>query len=165
MVINNMCSIDISQYDIANYLGVNIPDGETIPFVFNIKKTDQNSNIGVIVTGNEINDLFEHFDIPLKETYKSAYRIYPDDFGLLVKKELLQNKSIICGFSYGYLYDKNNFDIGHVSIITNISDDYSSMFLLDPGPDDCGLKEVETNKLFSAIRLKRNGIWVISQKN
>lgn len=163
-VINAMCNINISQYDIANFLGVNVPIGERIDFVNNISTTEKSADIGVIIKGNEINELFEYFEIPLTERYLSAYRIYPDDFAALVKKEISKNNSVICGFSYGFLYGCNNLDIGHVSIISGVSEDCTYITLIDPGPDDYGFKKVETSRLFESMRLKKNGIWVISYK-
>ena len=98
------------------------------------------------------------------ETYRSAYQIHPDDFTSLLKKELLKNNSIICAYSYGGLYGYDSIEVGHVSIILDVSDDLSTVTILDPGPDDYGMKEVNADRLLLAMRMKKNGLWIISSK-
>lgn len=164
VIIKAMCDTNISQYTIANYFGVNIPFGETVPGVSNLIKTEDSSKFGVEIKNNEVNSLFDFFNLPLFERYQSAFNIYPEDFPFLVKKILSQSNSIICGFNYSYLYDYEESKIGHVSIITNVSDDMTTIELLDPGPNDFGLKCVSADKLYNAIRMKHNGLWIISKK-
>lgn len=72
MIVKAKCKEEYSQYEIADYFGVNIPNDEHIANVRNVFYTNDTNNIGVVIKDNEVNEFFNAFSIPLIETYRSA---------------------------------------------------------------------------------------------
>lgn len=154
-------NISLSQQELAEFLGVNVKKDYNGK-VSNIKyQTDENL-LGVTFRKELMSDIFKHFKLPFREHYLTIREVEDEYFleGEIVER--LKNQfHIICGFSYGVLYntrDKEKY--GHVSIITAIEN--RVVTLLDPGPLEPGKKEVKIFDLFEAIYIKNGGLWLIS---
>jgi hypothetical protein len=124
-------------------------------------KTDNPNEYGIKLEKDTINEFFKHFDIPLSEKYVSIFQYEDWSFDDAISDFLKTDNHIVCGFSYSLLYnEKANIDVGHVSIIT--AKNYSEIELLDPGPKNPGIKHIDSENLYSAIKRKRDGLWLIS---
>jgi hypothetical protein len=152
----------VSRYEISNYFGVNLPIGVTIDKISNYKNIDDPNFFGIVIMPNLINQFFECYNIMLTEDYISINTISEDSFVSLVDKKIA-NAFILCGYDYGYVHnEEKNLGIGHVSIISEIDDRYAIIF--DPGPRNYGFKKIDSDRLFSGIRRKNDGLWCIYSK-
>jgi hypothetical protein len=160
LILNNF-GYNIDRYEIANYFGVNIPVDEKISKVQHYYNTEDKNKLGIIINDNNINSIFNHFHIKLIEKYTSINTILEESFVSTVKK-MMEESYVICGFDYGYVYDEpKNIRLGHVSIITEITDD--NVMLFDPGPRNFGMKKIDTYRLFCGIKKKQDGLWCICE--
>lgn len=160
-VLRNYGIASLSQVEIAEFFGVNVPlhyEGE----VKNILKTDDINLYGIRVQKNGINTFFDHYKLPLTENYISVFTFNDWQFEDIVKDNLKNNSHIVCGFDYGRLYDTIDIGLGHVSLITAASE--NKITLLDPGPRGAGSKQVDIDDLFLAIKAKKDGLWIMSRK-
>jgi hypothetical protein len=164
IIIKTDCNIDIDQKEIGNFFGIYVPNDYSGNLV-NVIKTDDMNKWGVIISNNEINDFFIKYELPLREKY-IPINMYEDwNFEEEITKSLIENKYLICGFDYGFLFEKYKANsIGHVVLILKILGDYNHRIIkiYDPGPNNAGIKAVNSIDLFYAIHLKKNGIWMIS---
>ncbi len=161
-VIKNAIDVDITQDEIAEFYGVNHPPGLELE-IKNTKVTSETWNQGIIFDKEGLNKFFKYKNLPLTEKYIPISTI-SDEFELedQILTNFSQHRHIIFGYSYGVLsMDDNKYDVGHVSIVTGVSNG-SYITILDPGPDGNGLKNIPIDYLYSAIRYKKDGLWVIS---
>ncbi len=153
----------MNQESIANYFGLCIPydKAEFFTDLKNITYSDEPSNWGITVKKNGLNGFFQNFSIPLKEIYIPISTLNDFSFEKEIERNLIERNHIICGYNYSSLY-KNNENVGHVSIITGLTDD-GTIYLLDPGPKENGIKKINSYDLFIAIKRKNDGLWIITQ--
>lgn len=119
--------------------------------------------LGVNFTIKELNSAFERFDVPLTASFTPIVELNDYDLDKLVRKALLNGNHVIVGYSYDALFNCGvNEEIGHVSIITEIDD--REVTILDPGPQDAGLKKVSFYDLYCAIHKRNAGVWLIRNK-
>ena len=91
---------------------------------------------------------------------------YMDEFSFFetIKKLLNDNYWVICGFSYGMLYDDPElYDCGHVNLILNTIGD-SKVVVYDPGPKNPGQKIIEEDNLYVAMRKHAGALTLIKFK-
>jgi hypothetical protein len=151
--------IAFNEKEIVDYFTLYIPENYK-----NIKgiKTNNPDDYGIKLTNTTLNDFFKHFNFPLHEKYLSIFTYDDWSFNFDLERLLNTNNHIICGFSYGSLYNEpDNIAVGHVSLITKING--SEIQLLDPGPKHPGLKYVNSDNLYAAIKRKKDGLWLISE--
>ena len=152
-------NISFNENEIKNYFTINIPENYE-----NLKGIETNNpdDYGIKLLNSTLNDFFKYFNFPLHEEYMSIF-VYEDwSFNDAIEDLLNTNNHIVCGFSYGSLYNEpNNISIGHVSIITKKNG--AKIQLLDPGPKYPGLKYVDSYDLYVAIKTKKDGLWLISE--
>jgi hypothetical protein len=151
------------RYEIANYYGVNIPPDAKISNVQHYYHTEDKNKLGIIMNSNSINDLFDHLSIKLTEKYISINTLLEESFVSTVQK-MIEKSYVICGYDYGYVFDEpRNICLGHVSIITEITDD--SVMIFDPGPRNFGIKKLDTYRLFCGIKNRKDGLWCICERD
>jgi len=152
---------NVDRYEIADYFGVNIPFGEKINKIQNYCNTEDKNKYGIIINQDDINNFFYHYNIKLIEKFISINTLLEETFVPMIQK-MMEDSYVICGFDYGYVYDepKNKY-LGHVSIITEITDDNVKIF--DPGPRNFGIKYLDTYRLFCGIKNKKDGLWCICE--
>jgi hypothetical protein len=140
---------------------VNIPSDAKINKVQQYYHTEDKNKFGIIIYSDSINNLFHHFGIKLIEKYVGINTI-PEESFVSTVQELLKKSYVICGYDYGYVYNEpKNICLGHVSIITEITDD--TVMLFDPGPRNFGIKRLDTYRLFYGIKHKKDGLWCICE--
>lgn len=154
----------INKYDLANFLGVVLPSGLKYPQITNFSYDESTQNLGVKLTYNSINNLFDFYGIPLVEHYVKINIIDKDFFVDYLNDVLLSGKHIVCGFEYHSLYKQIGDYSGHVSIIFNVDENSETVYLLDPGPRGAGIKAVKTYDLYQAISKAQDGLWIMSKK-
>ncbi len=155
-----MC--DISQNEIANFFGVGVEKG-ALPPVSNFYIVNEDEDIGIHIHEDSINSLFRTFNLSLEEDYIHISKLADYEFEDVLNELISKGNTLICGYSYGRLYNiKEKYDIGHVSIVTSVLQ--RKVQLLDPGPLDAGVKEVDIEDLYYAIRYRHDGIWKIKRK-
>ena len=145
---------------IAESFGVNIPVDYQIS-IRNVHYTTDANKWGIILMNDTLTNWFERNSIDLVEDFLSIFKIAEFEFLDIINRLLIEPCHLICGFDYGYLYNKQNKKIGHVSLI--IGTEREQVILLDPGPDRPGEKTVNGDDLFSAIKRKGDGIWIIKR--
>jgi hypothetical protein len=154
-------SINFMQNEIAEYFGVNVSLDYTGP-INNIMRTTDLNILGLVLNNDSINNFFANFNLPFKEEYVSIKKLQDWMFEDLLSEKIALGNHLICGFSYGGLYnDKSKFEIGHVSIIEAIENE--KITIIDPGPLNTGKKQVDIFDMFRAIHMKNDGVWIISQ--
>ncbi len=162
MIIQRSVNMDVSQIQIAEHLGVCVPT-DYHGSIQNIERTDQISKWGVRIMNDDINRLFKKLNIPLQETYTPSNTLSDFEFNDFVTSLSLTGHDIICGFSYGVLFkERDNIDVGHVAILLECNGEVCSMY--DPGPKNYGIKNVALDDLRMAMRVKKDGLWVIKKQ-
>ena len=122
--------------------------------------TEDINQYGAIIKNGDINALFNSLSIPLREEYIPINTISEDSFAEIIIEQMSKGNHLIFGYSYGYLYDEEEYlKLGHVSIISEINSD--TIKLLNPGPNNAGSAQFSTDKIYTAIRMKKDGLWVI----
>lgn len=158
MVIKNLTGRNIGQYEIAEWLGITVPyhySGK----VKNVTKSIDCYEYGVHIDVNRIKDYFEEKQISLKVDYIEISKIKEDFFQERIQEYIQQNKTLICSYSYGYLYGREELiQVGHVSQILSTSE--MDIDIYDPGPDGVGKKKVNEFLLYDAIQYKNGGIYI-----
>ena len=138
---------------------------EKISSFFKINYPSEHQSIeklGVIIKDNEINELFNSLSIPLKEDYIHISKIAEFEFYDTVKNAINDGCHILFGYSYGTLYkDPDLLQLGHVSIITEVAN--NSLTILNPGPGSFGYGKFDEFSIYSAIKVKNDGLWIISE--
>lgn len=153
----------INKYDIANYLGIVLPNGISYPQINNFTISNDSKELGVKLKQNTINDLFTHFGIALHENYESISLFDRDFFADSLADLLSKGMHIVCGFDYNFLYNLGDEYVGHVSIVLDSNPANDEVFLLDPGPKGHGIKRVNALSLYSAINKAKDGLWLIKK--
>lgn len=150
---------EISQIDIAKFFNFYMPNNDNFND-FNITITKNKNDFGIKLTNTSINDFFKKNNFPLNEKYHSIDHFEDWEFNDFIDENLTYNYHIVCGYSYGTLFnEQRNIEIGHVSIITK--KDNNRIEILNPGPRNYGYQWVDSYKLYSAIKRKTDGIWLI----
>lgn len=123
-------------------------------------KTD--NDIGVHLIDTSLDIVFLHFNIPLSEKYIAINTIEEDFFIDFIINELQKGSHILCGYSYGILFnDTKLINIGHFSIIVSANNDKIKM--INPGPQNFGVNEVKDYELYRAIHKKSAGLWILKK--
>ena len=126
-------------------------------------ETDVDNELGVHLSDGDLDKIFTEFQIPLFEQYIPINHIAEFQFTDLIVSLLESNAHILCGYSFGYLFHDNSLlNIGHASIILSVDGDYVK--ILNPGPKFAGINKVREDDLYSAIRYKQGGLWVLKSK-
>ncbi len=155
----------ISQYDIANYIGIVAPesDKDDMPIeLCNITYTNDNTKVGLHLYNKTLNNLFEHFNLPFKESYISWQEL--SDWNIdSILQNLHDDIDALFLFDFGLLYHEDkNIGIGHAGIFVAIDENYMVEYL-SPGPRFIGLGRFSSEDFVYAIRAKRGGISLISK--
>lgn len=149
----------ITQLDIANYFGVGIKNRRALP-IQNVYQVENDEDVGIHLEKDSINRFFRDYNLHLQEHFVSIYSIAEYDFEETIKLNLKKDAFLVCGYSYGRLYNiETKYELGHVSIIKNVTQ--GTIEMLDPGPLNSGYKKVKAEDLYSAIRIRGDGLWII----
>lgn len=160
MIIRNMVDRKIDQEEIATFFGVSSKSSQQEESYFQKAETD--NDIGISFKEKNLNDLFEHYNIPLTEQFILYNQIQRDFFTDAIE-ENFKSAMIACGFSYSTLFKTNvSKDIGHAAIITKVIDS-ETIEIYDPGPENAGFKAVSAEDMYHAIERKKDGLWVIKR--
>lgn len=152
----------ISQYEIADYFGVNVPLDYKNENLGNINRTSISKEWGIKLKKESINNFFKFYGFPLSEKYIPINTLLDWEFTDTIINAIKAGKHIVCGYSYNMFYSNKKGEIGHVSLITGISD--NDIEILNPGPDNSGFQHVDLYQLYSSIKLKDDGLWLIEKK-
>ena len=154
--------LNISQFSIANELGVTVPKGYK-RLVANQNYSDSEYEYGIKIDDEKLKYMLSSYGV--KEV-KNLPINYMDEFSFFetIKKLLNDNYWVICGFSYGMLYDDPElYDCGHVNLILNTIGD-SKVVVYDPGPKNPGQKIIEEDNLYVAMRKHAGALTLIKFK-
>lgn len=157
---------NISQFDIANYIGLICSPLDKIDIpsqIHNIKISDDAKDWGVHLKNNTLNDFFKYYNIPLKETF------FRGDLFDEIKLDYFldstsENYDIIMFISHGSLYNNdNNIDVGHSILYTGRSG--NSIQYIDPGPANFGINNRDIYDIYLSIKSRAmldGGVSIIS---
>lgn len=163
-IINSAGYVNIGIHDIANYLGINLPLNYKLnnEKVINVKHVDDIKMYGVVLKDESINNLFKKFGISLREQYYPISNFNDYTFENEINHILSDiNCSLIVGLDFGVLInDSSRNGYGHVCIILGIENDYCIIY--NPGPYMHGEMSIKIDDLYSAIRIKEDGLWKIN---
>lgn len=161
IIVNNETSLKVRQEDIAEYFGVNVPM-DYVGSIINSFKTNDVNKLGIVLSEEGLNPFFKSHNFLLVERYRPI-SLYTDwMFEDILMKAKKDNCYLICGYDYGMLYNGKPNGVGHVSIILDIeAAGRSKVSIYDPGPDNPGIKTIDTEDLYYAIHTKKNGLWII----
>lgn len=149
--------LDVNQYQIAEYFGVNVPIGyKTI--IDNQRETDDIYQLGIVLDAEKLNEYLDSLKVGLKAEYYEGLRFNEEFFSERLCSLFQQGGTLIVTVDYGDLiYKKEARKLGHALIITNIIDEEVELF--NPGPDDAGLMRVSSLRLYDSMRARRGGIF------
>lgn len=158
---------EINQYDIANYIGLVCPK-EDLPIIpneiTNIHTSIEAKDWGVHLKSDTLNNLFKHFNIPLKETFFSGNQVNEFTFESILE-EVSEEYDVMFFISHGTLYGiKDNIDFGHC--ILYIQKQKDNIEYLDPGPINLGIQTKDIYDIYLSIKKRANsgcGFSVISK--
>jgi hypothetical protein len=157
---------EYSQDNIAIFFGVTFPsDYNNKPDEYEV--SDNSFDWGINVSKKSITSFFIDNHLPFFERFISLSTIAEYEF-MNTLNELLKDtgKHIICGYDYYALNNPiRNESVGHVSLIVGICIPDETVSIYDPGPKNSGIKKVNIDDLYYAIRRRNDGLWLISRKN
>lgn len=149
---------------ILQSMGYNIPIDQISKWfdIVTAENAKSDIDIGIHLVESSFNRIFEHYHIPLKEKYIFINTIEEDFFVDFIHKELLNGSHILCGYSYGSLFDESELmNLGHFSII--VGSDHDTVKMVNPGPKHYGINELTDFKVYRAIRQKSAGLWIFEK--
>lgn len=153
----------ISQYDIANYVGivVNESDKDNVPSILqNITYTTDDTKVGMHLYNDTLNNLFEHYNLPLKEAYISWHELSEWNIDNVLQSISDEDDAMFL-FDFGRLYSEDkNIGIGHSGLFVSI-DNHSKIKYLSPGPRFVGFGTFTSEEFFRAIIARKGGISII----
>lgn len=150
MVLRHFGYTNLNQVTIARQLKINRDYGS------------DEQTWGARITSNTLNDFFSENNINLVEKFISIHR-FLDEYDMtdeIVK--YLELGSIICGYNYSSLFGLDDRNYQHVSIVSSFDCINDKVRIVDPGPKNSGIKWVDAEKLFYAIKRANDGLWCIS---
>lgn len=154
---------DVSQYDIANYVGVvvNEQNSDDVPLrLFNVTYTTEHTKVGMHLYKDTLNDLFKHFGLPFQEFYISWQELSEWNIDSILQS-LSDGDDAIFLFDFGHLYHEDkNIGIGHSGLFVSI-DNNSIIQYLSPGPRFVGFAEFTSEDMLYAIKARQGGISII----
>jgi len=148
------------QYDIINEFGLTVPKtAEVSDKINNITYSDNPNDWGVKIEYDSLYTFFRKERIRLVEEYISISKIADYRFELTLKS-ISDEYDVVFGFDYGML---NNipayYGIGHVGLFLKLEGE--NLFYPDPGPRNHGVRKVNIDDLYSAIKSRYDGLWII----
>lgn len=154
---------DVSQYDVANYIGVVIDEqdkGKIPPELVNVTYTHDNTKVGMHLYNDTLNDMFNHFGLPFKETYISWHELAEWNIDSILQN-LPDENDVMLLFDFGCLYnEEKNIGIGHSGLFVSIDNNYMVQYL-SPGPRFVGFAKFSSEDFLNAIKARQGGISVI----
>lgn len=157
MIIQDFSKSRCSQIELAEIFGITVPC-EYKGLVKNITYTSEENNYGVHLTQDKLQAFLVSHNIPLNVRYISSCYLSEMDIDYTISKLQKEYKYIIFTYSYGALYKKSEYmDLGHVGFLESIKND--TVLMYDPGPSEPGIKEINVDDLFYAMK-KKGGIYV-----
>ena len=153
---------NISQYDLAEIVGITVPEKYS-GSVKNIVYSHDLNNYGVNLTPEKLCQFFAKNGVAVDVIYLDALRINEIELNVILEKYIEQGKYVVFAFSYGVLYGKTLLsNLGHVSLLERvISDDIIQIY--DPGPDNSGVKCVRISDMYDAMRQK-GGLYIFTKQ-
>lgn len=154
---------NVTQYDIANEIGVTIMEDEKeyVPEILvNVSFSSEREKLGMHIYKDTLENLFRHFKLPFYEIYIGWNEIADWNF-----EQLLQSVSpeddIIIYFDFGYLYhEEKNKGVGHTGLFVSI-DEKSMIEFVNPGPRFLGHNKSSIDDFVDAIKSRHGGISII----
>lgn len=149
----------ISQYDLAEFTGIVVPE-ECSVSIKNVRFSTKQNDYGVSASPMLLQEVFRELGIAIDVLYLDALQIDELELDVLLYQYISQGKYVIFAFSYGVLYNKASyFDLGHVSLLEQIfGDDLIQIY--DPGPNNPGKKNVRVSDMYAAMR-KKGGLYIL----
>lgn len=109
-----------------------------------------------------LNSFFAENGFRLQENYISYTKMYDEyDFESRLQEYCTQGVFIICGYNYSRLFDRCKGTANHVSIVCSVNPKLGKITIFDPGPENQGYKEVDTDDLWCALKSAQAGIWCV----
>lgn len=169
MIIRSLCDNGPTQFEIADYFGINAPKGLHYDGVTNIHYTNDPNTWGLVVRDQEINEFFFDYGISLTETFLSINLF--EDWSFEDKlEELLQSRAhIICGYAdRDGMTSTTSAPVGHAVLILQVEPSGGmerDIVVYDPGPESPGQRRIRGHRLFADIKAGKDGIWVIRESH
>lgn len=154
---------NVDQYAIINEFGLTIPKKARISEkIRNIKYSDNPVDWGVKLSCDSLNNFFSKNGIGLLEDYISIREIA--DFGFdSTLNSIPAEFDVVLGFDFGVLYNLPEcHSYGHVGIFLNLEND--NLLYLDPGHYNYGVRKVNIDDMYDAIKSKCDGLRIIKPK-
>ncbi len=150
---------------ILSYYGLKYEIGEIAKHlsIIEIQDAKTDEEIGAKVSPGDFTALLDNLCTNLKGEYIPVSFIQEDIFPELIQNLIVENCHIICGYSYGALFDqKPKLRIGHTSLI--VSANGLTITIMNPGPINAGVLDVDAFKLYYSMKVRSGGLWVIREK-
>ncbi len=162
-ILINIGKKDLNQFQIAELIGLNIPASEKNNIITkNVTITKDENKCGMVFDDYGLNSFFKANNINLKEEYYPINTMEDWEFEQKLIFEISNKESfLIVGYNYSVLFKEQLAQYGHVSLVLGIDKHIPETLIFDPGPKNVGTKIVNTYDLYSAIKAKKDGIWVI----
>lgn len=155
---------DITQYDIANYIGITVHVNDKIKIpskLTNIVYTNENIKLGMHLYNDTLNDMFNFFNLPFKELYISWQEITEWNIDIILNNILDKDDAILL-FDFGYLYHEDrNIGIGHSGLFISLDKNHIIEYM-SPGPRFIGFDKFKSEDFVNAIKARRGGISIIT---
>lgn len=162
MVIDDAIGIRISQFEIAEYLGIVVPQGYK-EIINNQIESVSSLEFGTQINTEIVQNFLDKNNINLKIHYFKINEIRDMFFSDFIRRHLNNKEYLICSYSYGLLFENSCFyELGHVSLITEV-DVNGRILIYDPGPKDYGSKYVDDLHLYDAIQYRHGGVYTFSK--
>jgi hypothetical protein len=159
MIIKRKSNKLVTQHEIAEYIGVNVPHDYSGD-IKNVRYVKDENLYGIVLNDDGLKPIFDRFALNLTEDFSSINKFQDWEFFENIEKNLSLSNDIIVGFSYGILFsDTTKQQIGHACLIEKVENE--EVVIYDPGPENYGFKIINGLNLYSAIKKKKDGLWVI----
>lgn len=156
--------ISLSLEDIISDFKYTLPPDYSIPkYIQDYEYSTETRKWGILLKKDTINSFFRKRGLPFVEMYLPINTIEEYNFYDILNTAITNNNHIILGYDYTRLCEGLKGDIGHVSIVNRIiSEDI--MEIIDPGPNNYGVKQVSIYDMYCSIKSWNDGLWIIQRQ-
>jgi hypothetical protein len=151
----------LDQFEIAERLGVVIPEEGSIPHITNYARSSDSFRLGVSPDSEVLNYFFAEHGIPLCCGYHH-HTLYEDwMFEAFVVKAHGKGEPVIFCFDYSLFSGQQGRRFGHSVQLLELQEEYGrvTMSVYDPGPETHGVKTVTAQDMYHAIK-RITGGWL-----
>lgn len=140
--------IPLTQKQLGKYIGINSYSKSEV-------------ELGAKVEVGLINKVLNELNLNVYFTYLRTTEYEEWMFQEKLEELLIKKSHIICTLSAGKLYGTEFLEVGHTIVIKQLK--CNDIIIVDPGPNEFGLKSFSIEKIYIASRYREGGLLVLNE--